>query len=101
MESVSFVFLFFWILDLVMFVQTRDSAHFSESLGFVIFFSCFLLFSSILFFIFWIQSYVYASVLSLSPSLGLYAAISCMPVVFLFVRFLLLFYTSIYPFSWS
>ena len=65
------------------------------------FFSCFLLFSSILFFIFWIRSYVYASVLSLSPSLGLYAAISCMPVVFLFVRFLSLFYTSIYLFSWS
>ena len=46
MELVSFVFLFFWILDLVMFVQTRDSAHSLESLGFVIFF---LLFSAFFF----------------------------------------------------
>ena len=91
MDFVSFVFLFFWILDLVMFVQTRDSAHSSESLSFVIFFSCFLLFSSILFFIFWTRSYVYASVLSLSPSLELYT-ISCMPVVFLFVPFFVVLY---------
>ena len=46
MEFVSFVFLFFWILDLVIFVQTRDSAHSSESLGLVIFF---LLFSAFFF----------------------------------------------------
>ena len=45
MDFVSFVFLFFWILDLVMFVQARDSAHSSESLSFVIFF---LLFSAFL-----------------------------------------------------
>ena len=60
------------------------------------FFSCFLLFSSILFFIFWTRSYVYASVLSLSPSLELYT-ISCMPVVFLFVPFCCCFILAFIP----
>ena len=45
-NKVIFLFSFFFLLDLVMFVQTRDSAHSSESLGFVIFF---LLFSSFFF----------------------------------------------------
>ena len=87
MELVSFVFLFFgsWIWLCLCKLETL---FIPRSLWVLLFFfSCFLLFSSILFFIFWIRSYVYASVLSLSPSLGLYAAISCMPVVFLFVLF--------------
>ena len=69
MEFVSFVFLFFWILDLVMFVQIRDSAHSSESLSFVIFF---LLFSAFFFdsFLYLLYSILCICICTLSLSLS-------------------------------